>query len=575
MERPENNKWLDEALSDVIGSKKTRTDFKQWKQQHPDAVKMLTSRASGSTVSKRPLIIRNTIMKSPITKLAAAAAIIIAVTLSIHLWDKSTPSVYAFEQTVEAMQGKRSFHIQTYFQQRRKDEFWAQFDEEGKLIRFRQHEGEGPKQTMVTLWEDGVLSQYYPPPWGIHLMSRVDNTGGGLENLEEFDPETIVQEIHALVDDGKAIMEIQEPSPYADLMTIQVTRIDDKSLQQVLVVDPDTKFVVRVDNYWDRGGEQVFHKGTEVLEYNETMDPRLFVPDFPEDTIIIDQVSQEVGLAQADMSNEEAASETLRQALEAWAAADYAKAGKLFGGAPPELLLTEHYSSLQPINIISIGRPEPVQYIKPLFSVKCTYEVEHDGQVKTVSPTFGVTAVNGQPGRWYVRFHVMLSTEDTITLKYRTVMEINDSRLEVDPQDSIVKGIIVPGVQVGDYTLGISKDDVLESLGQPNHIVYENKHYTLNNLPKRYYMIYSDISFSIVDDSVKGIGVGRPSYKFTNGLGVGDSEHDIIQAFGDDFRIKETEWKDFLTYESEGLTFEIHKKDRTVMEISITPRDSE
>jgi hypothetical protein len=319
----------------------------------------------------------------------------------------------------------------------------------------------------------------------------------------------------------------------------------------------------------------VFHKGTEVLEYNEAIDPRLFEPDFPEDTIIIDQVSQEVGLAQADMSDEEAASETLRQALEAWAAADYARAGKLFGGAPPELLLTEHYSSLQPISIISIGRPEPVQYVKPAFMVKCTYDVEHDGQVKTVSPTFVVTAVNGQPGRWYVRFHVMLSTEDTITLKYRTVMETNDSRLEVDPQDSIVKGIIVPGVQVGDYTLGISKDDVLESLGQPNHIVYENKHYTLNNLPKRYYMIYSDISFSIVDDSVKGISVGRPSYKFTNGLGVGDSEHDIIQAFGDDFRIKETEWKDFLTYKSEGLTFEIHKKDRTVIEINITPRDSD
>jgi predicted anti-sigma-YlaC factor YlaD len=78
------------------------------------------------------------IMKSRITKLAAAAAIIGAVMLSIHLWDKSTPSAYAFKQTVEAMQGKRSFHIQTYFQQRRNDEFWAEFDEEGKLVRFRQ-----------------------------------------------------------------------------------------------------------------------------------------------------------------------------------------------------------------------------------------------------------------------------------------------------------------------------------------------------------------------------------------------------------------------------------------------------
>jgi len=46
MKRPENDKWLDEALSEVIGSKKSRTDFEQWKQKHPEAVEMLTSRTS-------------------------------------------------------------------------------------------------------------------------------------------------------------------------------------------------------------------------------------------------------------------------------------------------------------------------------------------------------------------------------------------------------------------------------------------------------------------------------------------------------------------------------------------------
>lgn len=409
----ENENWLDEALTKAVGCEKSQPDFEKWKQDHPEAVEMLTSRVRReSTAFVRPPILRRIIMYKTITKLAAAAVIVVAVMLSIHLWDKSTPSAYAFEQTVEAMQGKRSFHIQTYFQNRLKDEFWAQFDEQGKLIRFRQHEGEGPRGPLVTIWEDNVKSQYYPPPWGVHLMTRVENTGGGLEGLEEFDPETIVQEIHALVTDGKAIIEIQEPPPYADLMTIHVTRTDDKALKKVLVVDPDTKLVVRVDDYWGREGEQVFHKGTEVLEYNKTIDPRLFEPDFPEDTITIDQVSQEVGLAQGDMSNEEVACEIVRQVLEAWAAADYAKAGKLFGGAPPELLLTEHYRNLQPISIISIGRPVPVQYIKPSFSVKCTYEVEHDSQVKTVSPTFGVLAVDGQPGRWYVGWYIMLSTEE-------------------------------------------------------------------------------------------------------------------------------------------------------------------
>jgi len=49
MKRPENNKWLDEALSETIGSKKSRTDFEEWKQRHPEAVEMLTARTSRSS----------------------------------------------------------------------------------------------------------------------------------------------------------------------------------------------------------------------------------------------------------------------------------------------------------------------------------------------------------------------------------------------------------------------------------------------------------------------------------------------------------------------------------------------
>ncbi|UCC99017.1 MAG: hypothetical protein JSW66_03850 [Phycisphaerales bacterium] len=345
-------------------------------------------------------------MRSPITKLAATVAIVGAVILSIHLWDRSTPSAYAFEQTVEAMQGKRSFHIQTYFQQRRKDEFWAEFDEKGKLLRYRQKEGEGPNGSLLTLWENGVQSQYFPPPEGVHLMKRVDNTDGGLEGLEEFDPQTIVQEIHALVAEGKAAMEVQDPPPYVRLKAIHVTRTDGKSLRQVLVVDPVTKLVVRVDNYWGMEPEQVFHKGTEVLEYNEPMDPRLFKPNFPEDTIVIDQVTREVGMDQGEMTDEEAVVETLGQTLGALAKEDYTTASKLCGGAPRRLL-TERFGHLRPVSTVSIGSPEYVQNVLPVYRVKCTYRIERDGQAETVNPTFTVRAVSGQPGRWYVTWYVL------------------------------------------------------------------------------------------------------------------------------------------------------------------------
>ena len=78
-------------------------------------------------------------------------------------------------------------------------------------------------------------------------------------------------------------------------MTIHVTRTDGRPLKRMLVVDPDTKFVVRVDDYWGQDGEGAIHHGVVVLEYNKTIDHRLFKPDFPEDTILMDQVTSQVG----------------------------------------------------------------------------------------------------------------------------------------------------------------------------------------------------------------------------------------------------------------------------------------
>jgi len=79
MNRQDNDKWLDEALTEVIGSQKPRTDFAKWKNDHPDAVKMLTSRAKRRhDASERPSSVWRTIMKSPLTKLAAAAVLVIA-----------------------------------------------------------------------------------------------------------------------------------------------------------------------------------------------------------------------------------------------------------------------------------------------------------------------------------------------------------------------------------------------------------------------------------------------------------------------------------------------------------------
>jgi len=112
MERPENNKWLDEALTEIIGSEKPRTDFEQWKQQHPDAVKMLTSRAHRHTsVTVRSFSLRNTIMKNPLTKLAVAAVVIIACVIGLSLW-RTTGSGIALADVLARIEKVKAFRCQ-------------------------------------------------------------------------------------------------------------------------------------------------------------------------------------------------------------------------------------------------------------------------------------------------------------------------------------------------------------------------------------------------------------------------------------------------------------------------------
>ncbi|MHC4426456.1 MAG: M56 family metallopeptidase [Planctomycetota bacterium] len=130
---------------------------------------------------------------------------------------------------------------------------------------------------------------------------------------------------------------------------------------------------------------------------------------------------------------------------------------------------------------------------------------------------------------------------------------------------------IVPGVRVGDYTFDMSRDDVLERLGKPKAIFHGDNRYTLDNLPKKYFMHYGDVSFGMTGDSVTGITALSPSYKFANGLGVGDSAQKIKEVFGDDFSIREFARKDFLSYEDKGLMFEINKQNGTVIEINVSP----
>lgn len=83
--------------------------------------------------------IRNIIMRSPITKLAAAAMIVIAAVLLITILDKSATPTYAIEHTIDALKDVRFLHLVRRNQSGEIfDERWIELDSDGRQIRYRQ-----------------------------------------------------------------------------------------------------------------------------------------------------------------------------------------------------------------------------------------------------------------------------------------------------------------------------------------------------------------------------------------------------------------------------------------------------
>lgn len=364
--------------------------------------------------------IRSIIMNRQTWKVAAVLVFAATAIGVIGILQNGDQNAYAFEQTVAAMQGKRSFHIRTYHGSptKLKDEYWVEFDEHGQVSRLRQVEWLGQRVPEVeVIWENQIKYQYELDDKrgapGILLISNKEHHVDE-ENLQEFDPERIMEQIDNQIEEDELTVAISDSKTRDGHIVVEVTD-DDRRWRRVLLVDSETNLVVRMDMYApphpdDEDEEDESHvegnarysSGIEVLEYNQPLDPKLFEPNFPKDTIIIDQLSREVGMAQGDLSNEEIASHLMRRTLEAWAADDYDTAGLLFGGAPPEFFMVR--ASEKPIGDVVVGKPEwmPLEPNRPRFGFKCRYVAERRGRQSTIHVVYCVTTVAGQPGRWFV-----------------------------------------------------------------------------------------------------------------------------------------------------------------------------
>jgi hypothetical protein len=409
MKRPENDKWLDDALAETIGSKKTEPNFEKWKQGHPQAVEMLTARAArGPSASKSPLSIRIMIMKSPITKLVAAAMIIIAVAISVTILDKSVTPAYAIEQSIKASHTVETLHIRQYRSSEAvangqyDDEAYVKYDPSGKFESARMESAQSSDSPKTIVWSNNVAKVWMHSKKSV-LVIREPKMAREMEEMAvQLDPKRTLQNLYEMQQKGEQDVKITEPEEEGDLITIEV--VHDKG-QDVFYVDPESKLLVRFEKQVLNGQDYVVTNAMEISGYNEPIDENVFtLGDLPKDVYVLDQVNQEIGLAQGNLSDDEIVVEVATQFFQALIDEDYAKAGLLMEGVPPERIKTM-FHIVKFVRIVSIGKVVP--HSDPLtggLSISCEIEIEHtetgERMTETINP--GIRKVHGRPDRWTI-----------------------------------------------------------------------------------------------------------------------------------------------------------------------------
>jgi len=289
------------------------------------------------------------IMKSSITKLAAAAVIIIAIALATIFMNTSMPTVSAQEVLVlasEALSNLRSVYIKAQIRTIAHDNFELIFDgtPQGKW------RIEKPGRVVVM---DGESSLLLIRP--NHAAAGGINTGfvGWLKPLLDVDKvldseiklaqqqgsELILSHQQGLDGRDKLLVSVEAPSQ-GDFTNdwLRNKSISASDNQRIYTFDAESKLLETLEVYVHTDGEDVMVLQITDIEYNLDIDPALFTLELPEEVIWYGQPKE---LADNDFF-EACADENWDEFLKFWSASAVDQRIKNYLGG---------------VEIISIGEP--------------------------------------------------------------------------------------------------------------------------------------------------------------------------------------------------------------------------
>ncbi len=353
------------------------------------------------------------IMKSPITKLTAATVIIIALVIWLKITGPVVPAAYALQDTIDAYTSISSLHIKKIGQ----GEIWLECDSYGNMSKIRYHADFGEPVGSVTIVGSYEKSEAWLPRHNLHIVG-CDNPYGVLGiDVSQIDPKGLVERLYQQEVLGEIILDVNEPvqkdKPILVTVTYPVGSFSE-NWKKVLYIDQATKLVKKIEKFELRN-EQYQHVITsEFFDYNQQIDPAMFSleGEIPADATVFDITDVKAGLLQDDMTDEEAATETVLQFFEAVIAKDFDWAGQLYFGVPG-FLIEQLFMGTNQLEITSIQPAQPeTNPDSKAFYCPCKILSESGGHFYELNAHMLVRQMSTElePRRWSIVGSLFLSS---------------------------------------------------------------------------------------------------------------------------------------------------------------------
>ncbi len=348
------------------------------------------------------------IMKNRISRFAVAAAIVAIVALSISYLGQTTSVAYALNQTIKANHTIRQLHIRDFKAGKSEaEQLWLEFDESGQLLSARMdfpQTEDGPK--VCVLNEKKAHVWFKGKNFLVTLWDTDEKVAKRLVmTAEDSDPKLMVERLREAEREGRAKLEIAEPSSKSEPITVTATYLRKDgapAARDVLFVDPRTKLVAKRESYALKDGKYELTRRQEFLNYNKAIDTKMFTIEAPDDAIRVDQTTQIVGLLKGGLSDKEIAVKVAEEFFKALIAEDYACAGKLYEGMPADFM-KQQFGKIRFLRIVSTGEPtaHPIPETR-FLCVPCQVEIEAKGAklIKEFVPN--IRPVYSDPNYWTI-----------------------------------------------------------------------------------------------------------------------------------------------------------------------------